>query len=98
MRVLIDRSKTSPKKFLEQEGWELQKPPKWEERKSGKTFVILICSFYEEGAIAFSKEELEKLLDPTDGKEKRFFTVSTWKLFSVADKHFEGLARHHDLT
>lgn len=98
MQVLIDRSKASPKKFLEQEGRELQKPPKWEERRSGKTFVVLARGFYEEGAIAFSKEELEKLADPTDGKDKRFFAVSTWKLFSVADRHFEGLAREFDLT
>lgn len=98
MQVLIDRSKASPKKFLEQEGWELDKPPKWEDRKSGKTFVVLARGFYEEGVIAFSKEELEKLLDPADGKEKRFFVVSTWKLFLVADRHFEGLAREHDLT
>lgn len=95
MSLLINRERTNPKKFLELEGAELNKPPKWEDRRSGYTFVILIKSYYEEGAIAFSPEELEKLL--ADEHEKRFFVVPTWKLLGVADPHFEGLAREFDL-
>ena len=98
MPLLIDREKTNPKEFLELEGIELDKPPKWEDRHSGKTFVFLIRRYYEEGAIAFSEAELERLCNPSEGRERRFFVVSTWKLFPVADRHFEGLAREHDLT
>ena len=97
MSLLINRERTNPKKFLELEGKELERPPKWEDLTSCQTFVILVKKYYEEGEIAFSPEELEKLLE-NDGYEKRFFVVSTWKLFGVSDPRFEGLAREFDLT
>jgi len=97
MPLLINRDRVNPKKFLEFEGKELDKPPKWEDLHSCQTFVILVKRYYEEGEIAFSQEELEKLLE-NDGYEKRFFVVSTWKLFGVSDPRFEGLAREFDLT
>jgi len=70
--------------FLEREGLKLENPV-WTNNKGFLPVCLVSNDAFTAAGICFSKQEMQKFLDPEDDRPKKWYMVEITKLMEVSD-------------